>query len=83
MQDPDELLMLNIDRTSTLPIPFTPEVGALHTYFIDLGAEIRVAKRIVLSLPSLFGEIGGLHDILATFVTFFIGRFQAKAFIFD
>jgi len=75
--------MLNLDRLSGLDIPFPPEEGARHAYYIDLSTEIRVEKREVLSLPSLFGEIGGLNDFLATIIVFLIGTFQAKAFSFD
>ena len=48
-----------------------------------MGPRIEIEKRIVTSLPSLFGEIGGLNDFFASFVIFIISNFQANSFAID
>jgi len=48
-----------------------------------LSQEVKIGKRVVVSLPSLLGDTGGLHEILSSFIFLFIGQLQAKAYIFN
>ena len=34
-------------------------------YNLEIGTKIEIERRTVTSLPSLFGEIGGLNDFFA------------------
>ena len=45
-----------------------------------LSQSIQVEKRTVMSLPGIFGKIGGLYAFLAAIAKFFIGRYQSGAF---
>ncbi len=83
MTEPEEFSMLNLDRLNKLKLPFPVESDSFKEFWFDLSVEIKIEKRVVNSLPSLFGEVGGLNDLLATFVLLFIGMFQVNAFIFD
>ena len=58
-----------------------PEI--LQSILIDLGKEIKIQKRTVVSLVSTFGEIGGLRDVLATITALIIGGFQSKFMLLD
>jgi hypothetical protein len=53
------------------------------SYLFELCQEIKIEKRVVTSLPSLFGEVGGLGDIIRILIALIIGRMQAKLFTFD
>ena len=83
MTEPEEFSMLNLDRLNKLKLPFPASPDSFKEFWFDLSVEIKIEKRVVKSLPSLFGEVGGLNDLLGTFVLLFIGMFQANAFIFD
>ena len=48
-----------------------------------MGHRIEIEKRLVISLPNLFGEIGGLNDFFATLVIILINGYQAKNFLLD
>jgi len=48
-----------------------------------MGQQIKIEKRVVNSLPSVFGEIGGFGELLRQFIALIIGGFQAKAFFAD
>ena len=53
--------MLNIDRLSEFQMPpLNGDDSLIHTFQIDLSTAIKIEKRVVKSLLSLFGEIGGL-----------------------
>ena len=82
MIDPEEFTMVDLDK-NTNPLKLPATIGSLKEYWLDLSTEIRIEKRIVNSLPSLFGEVFGINELLATFVLLLIGMFQANAFIFD
>ena len=69
-----------MDRNSRYEVAVGAEVDAYFTYLIDLSQEIRIEKRQVTSLPSLFGEVGGLRDFMATLAVLIIGGVQSKAF---
>ena len=53
--------MLNLDKLSLKNTPRPGEEGTLHTYWIELGNEIKVEKRVVNSLTLVTGEIFGLQ----------------------
>ena len=42
---------------------------------------IKIEKRKVNSLPSLFGELGGLNEIFASTIMILISGFQANSFL--
>ena len=44
---------------------------------------IKIEKRKVNSLPSLFGELGGLNEIFASAIVIIISGFQANSFVYD
>ena len=85
MTQPTELTFLNLDVKSrilfNLGLVAEPEI--LQSILIDLGKEIKIQKRTVVSLVSTFGEIGGLRDVLATITAFLIGGFQSKFMLLD
>lgn len=45
------------------------------SFFFDLGQQIKIEKRVVNSLPSVFGEIGGFGELLRQFIALIIGGF--------
>jgi hypothetical protein len=48
-----------------------------------MNQQLRIEKRVVNSLPEVFGEIGGLSELLRSAALLLIGGFQAKAFFAD
>ena len=48
-----------------------------------MNQQLRIEKRVVNSLPEVFGEIGGLTELLKSAIVLVIGGFQAKAFFSD
>ena len=54
--------------------PVNGDNTRIHTFQIDLSLAIKIEKRVVTSLLSLFGEIGGLNDFMAAFILIFIGN---------
>ena len=54
--------------------PVNGDDSLVHTFQIDLSLAIKIEKRVVTSLLSLFGEIGGLNDFMAAFILIFIGN---------
>ena len=50
---------------------------------LEVGPQIKIEKRKVTSLASLFGELGGLNDFFASFIVIIISSFQANAFLVD
>ncbi len=83
MTEPEKFSMLNLNRLDRLKVPFPTSPDSFKEFWFDLSVEVKIEKRVVNSLPSLFGEVGGLNDLLATLVLLLIGMFQANAFIFD
>lgn len=82
MTEPQEFSLLNLDRNSEvtfqndyMPDPFFKQ------FRFDVSQTVVKEKRQVMSWPVLFGELGGLYEFLATISVFFIGCFQAKAFL--
>ena len=55
-------------------MPISRENAFLDLY-IDLSNEIKIEKRVVNSLPELFGSIGGLRDFLKSIVFVIIAGF--------
>ena len=45
-----------------------------------MSPEVKIEKRKVTSLPSLFGELGGLFDFFASLVVLVISSYQANSF---
>ena len=54
--------------------PLYGDNSLVHTFQIDLSLAIKIEKRVVTDILSLFGEIGGLHDFMAAFIFLFIGN---------
>ena len=54
--------------------PIMGDASLVHTFQFDLSLAIRIEKRVVTDILSLFGEIGGLYGLLAAFVLIFIGN---------
>ena len=75
--------MLNMDRLSVLDVPLGLEPDAYFSYLFDMGEEIKVEARVVTSLISLFGDIGGLREVFASLVVLLLGSFQSKAYLID
>ena len=48
-----------------------------------MSPEVKIENRIVNSLPSLFGELGGLNEIFASTIMIIISGFQANSFLHD
>ena len=46
-----------------------------------MSPEIKIEKRKVNSLPSLFGELGGLNEIFASAIVIILSGYQANAFL--
>ena len=69
-----------MDRNSRFEVAVGAEADAYFTYLFDLSQEIRIEKRAVTSLPSIFGDVGGLRDFMSTVAVLVIGGIQSKAF---
>jgi len=76
---------LNLDNLSKVEfnVPAIKSAETRFSYLFELSQEIKIEKRIVTSLPSLFGEVGGLGDIINLLIALIIGRIQEKLFTFD
>ena len=55
----------------------------LLTYLFDLAFEIKIQKRIVNTLPNLFGAITGVEAFFEFLIVIFIGATPAKLYLFD
>lgn len=75
--------MLNVERQIPFEISVRREPEDRASFFFDLDQQIKIEKRVVNSLPSVFGEIGGFGELLRQFVALLIGGYQAKAFFGD
>ena len=54
--------MLNIDKNSRGELEAFTNENSYIELFLEIGPQIEIEIRKVTSLPSLFGEIGGLYD---------------------
>lgn len=45
------------------------------SFYFDLGQQVKIEKRVVNSLPELFGEVGGLRDFMKEIAVVLIGGF--------
>ena len=66
--------MLNIDLNSRSKTQFMDKDSHFELN-LDISPEIKIEKRKVTSLPSLFGEIGGLFDFFVIFILLVISNF--------
>lgn len=74
LTEPQEFSMLNLDRLTRFEIPLQDKSGdVLHAVNIDLDGNIQIEQRVVTSLPSFFGEIGGLRDFFQQTILLLIG----------
>ena len=74
--EPNEFSMLNLDKLDNGEVPIGIDDDALITFLFDLSQRVKIEKRVVTSIPALFGELGGLNDFLATIVVILIGNLQ-------
>ena len=82
--EPTEFSLLNVDKNSyrEMPIMSSGE-DLLLGFIIDLSNEISIEKRIVTNFPSLFGDIFGLYELMATIAIFIVGSIPAKLHLQD
>ena len=79
MTSPAFLNFLNLESSpptegiSQRLIPHLKDV--VFQYNFDLSTKINVENRTVLSVPAVFGELGGLSAIFSTVVIYIIGRY--------
>lgn len=83
MTEPAEFSLLNLDLNSYLTFTGRLPEAVFTQYRFDLSQKIIVEKRQVTSMPTLFGDLGGLYEFIATIAITLIGRIQAKSFAFD
>lgn len=84
MTEPEEFSFLNLDLNSHIELTYDYMPEAVFTqYRFDLSQKIIIEKRQVTSLPTLFGDLGGLYEFIATIAITLIARIQAKSFAFD
>ena len=57
-------------------MPMPGESNSARTYLFDLGQEVRIEGRQVISFPALFGDISGLKDFFNFLIFFIIGGLQ-------
>ena len=81
--EPKTFSLLNLDPVTKLIQPYGINEHSMFNMYFELGQKISVEKRVVLSIPSLFGEVGGLYDFLSALNLFVIGGMQAKLFQFN
>ena len=75
MTGSNEFSMLNIDRNSRQQLHKFINQNTYIEYVMEVGPQIEIEKRKVTSLPSLFGEIGGLNDFFISFIVFIISSY--------
>ena len=83
LTDAQTFTVLNFDETS---IEFSGDLeddNILFTYLFDLDFEIKIQKRIVNTLPDLFGSITGVEAFFEFLIVIFIGATPAKNYLFD
>ena len=75
MTGSNEFSLLNIDKNSKLSQNTFINPESYFECTLEVGPQIEIEKRKVTSLPSLFGEIGGLYDFFILIVVFIISGF--------
>ena len=75
--------MLNIDKTSRKNMDGFLDPNLYIEYVLEMGSKVEIEKRKVTSLPSLFGELGGLNDFFTKFIVLIIGGYQANSYVLD
>ena len=75
--------MLTIDRKTRYEMSPIHDPDLLHAFYLDLGSEVKVEKRKVLSILGAFGDLGGIYEFFSFFILIFIGRFPAKLLALD
>ena len=83
-----EFSLLNIDKSSKsddLPMASMPNNadGALFRTLLQLSSQIQIEKRVVTSLPSIFGEFFGLYEVFSAITFILIGGIPAKLHLLD
>ena len=80
LTEPEELTILNLDESRQPTSKNKLDDNIIMHCFFDLSKKIQVEKRIVTSLPQLFGDLGGLYGALATISLLLISRYQRGTF---
>ena len=75
MTGSDEFSFLNIDQNSKFKDETFINQDSYIEFCLEMGYQIEIEKRKITSLPSFFGEIGGLYDFFVLFVMFLISGF--------
>ena len=65
MTGKNKFSMLNFDKASRHEKNAFKDPDVYIEYVFEIGSKVEIEKRKVTSLPSLFGEIGGLNDFFA------------------
>lgn len=67
MTEPVSFSLLNIDASKRLEFAINQsEFDKSLSFVFDVSNEVNIEKRQVRSLINLFGELGGLYEVLAT-----------------
>ena len=53
----------------------------LVQFIFDLSNTVKIEKRVVVSLTSMLGEVGGLYGILVGLAYFILGKIPEKLFL--
>ena len=75
MVAPNEFSFFNFDKSSRQELTGGVAPGERLVYTIDMSHEIKIEKRQVMSLPTFFGEIGGVYAFFVSIVTVLIGGY--------
>ena len=62
MTGANKFSMLNFNKASRNKKSSFLDPDLYREYVLEVGSEVKIEKRKVTSLPSLFGELGGLND---------------------
>ena len=73
MTEPQELSFFNVDRNSKIDYPVIQKEDVQFALMFDVSQQIQIEKRQVTSLPSLFGDVGGINEFLSTMIILVIG----------
>lgn len=75
MTEPEEFSLLNLDLNSYISLAWNSMPEPVFTqYRFDLSQKTIIEKRQVTSLPTLFGDLGGLYEFIATIAITLIAR---------
>ena len=75
--------MININTNSRLPVNAWIQPNVYYEFVLEIGPQIEIEKRRVISLPELFGEIGGLNDFITLTLVLILSSFRANAYLMD